>query len=90
MCDSKLQRVVELLDDAAVAARDLDGNVHRVSLLALDGAPPSPGEWLIVHSGYAIERVDDAQAELTRATLREAEVLTAMPAARIRTTEEMP
>ncbi len=27
-------------------------------LLALDGPPPSTGEWLVVHSGYAIDRVD--------------------------------
>jgi hydrogenase maturation factor len=43
---------------------DIDGGVHRVSLLALDGPTPRPGEWLIVHSGYAIDRVeaDDAEA----------------------------
>jgi hydrogenase expression/formation protein HypC len=48
---------------------DVDGAVHRVSLLALDGPVPGPGEWLIVHSGYAIDRVDAADAEAIVAEL---------------------
>jgi hydrogenase maturation factor len=41
-----------------------------VSLLALDGPTPAPGQWLSVHSGYAIDRVDAGEAEAVRDELR--------------------
>jgi hydrogenase expression/formation protein HypC len=53
-----------------VDVEDVDGGVHRVSLLALEGPPPRAGEWLVVHSGYAIDRVDTAEAEAVRDELR--------------------
>jgi hydrogenase expression/formation protein HypC len=56
-----------------VEVADIDGGVHRVSLLALDGPVPGPGEWLIVHSGYAIDRVEAADAEAVVADLRAAD-----------------
>ena len=67
MCMSRLHRVVRDAGGDAVDVEDLDGTVHRVSLLALDGPPPAPGEWLVVHSGYAINRVDRAEAEAVAA-----------------------
>lgn len=69
MCVSALHRVVEA-DGDSVMAEDVDGNRHRISLLALDGAPPRPGEWLVVHSGYAIERMTDDQAGAVITELR--------------------
>jgi hydrogenase maturation factor len=53
-----------------VDVEDLDGTVHRVSLLALDGPSPTPGEWLVVHSGYALDRVDTTEAEAVAAELQ--------------------
>jgi hydrogenase maturation factor len=53
-----------------VEVEDLDGTVHRVSLLALDGPPPTPGEWLVVHSGYALDRVDTTSAEAVATELQ--------------------
>ncbi|HXQ60178.1 MAG TPA: HypC/HybG/HupF family hydrogenase formation chaperone [Acidimicrobiales bacterium] len=70
MCVSRLHRVLRDVDHGAVDVEDVDGTVHRVSLLALDGPPPVPGEWLVVHSGYAINRVDTAEAEAVAADLR--------------------
>ncbi len=69
MCVSRLHRVVAEGDDA-VDVEDIDGTVHRVSLLALDGLPPTTGDWLVVHSGYAIDRVDATEAEAVAAELR--------------------
>ena len=57
MCMSRLHRVVGECE-TWVDVEDVDGAVHRVSLLALDGPAPAAGEWLVVHSGYAIDRVD--------------------------------
>ena len=51
MCESRYQRVVA----PPIAARD-------VSLLAYDGAEPKVDDWLVVHSGYALGKVDDDEA----------------------------
>lgn len=71
MCMSRLHRVVGQ-GDGVVDVEDMDGAVHRVSLLALDGPVPAVGDWLVVHSGYAIDRVDGAEAEAVAADLRRA------------------
>jgi len=70
MCMSRLHRVLRGSGPGAVDVESVDGTVHRVSLLALDGPDPMPGEWLVVHSGYAIDRVDDADAEAVASELR--------------------
>ena len=72
MCMSRLHRVVRRAGSGAVDVEDVDGSVHRVSLLALDGPAPVPGEWRVVHSGYAIDRVDATEAEAVAAEMRTA------------------
>ena len=39
------------------------------------GAPPVLGDWLVVHSGYAIDRVDADEAEAVAAELGQAEAV---------------
>ncbi len=56
----------------AVEVEDMDGRRYRVSLLALDGPAPAVGEWLVVHSGYAVGRADAVEAEQVAAELRAA------------------
>jgi hydrogenase maturation factor len=70
MCTSRLHRVVADAGSGAVLVEDADGGRHRVSLLALDGPEPVPGDWLVVHSGYAIDRADTSEAESVAAELR--------------------
>jgi hydrogenase expression/formation protein HypC len=65
-----LHRVVAAAGSGLLDVEDVDGGVHRVSTVALDGPLPRPGEWLVVHSGYAIDRVDTAEAEAVRDELR--------------------
>jgi hydrogenase maturation factor len=62
MCMSRLHRVVAAEGHDAVLVEDVNGRIGRASLLALDGPPPRPGEWLVVNSGYAVDRVDEAEA----------------------------
>lgn len=71
MCMSRLHRVVGQ-GEGVVDVEDLEGTVHRVSLLALDGPAPAVGDWLVVHSGYAIDRAEAAEAEAVAADLRRA------------------
>jgi hydrogenase expression/formation protein HypC len=74
MCMSRLHQVVSDADDGCVDVVDIDGSRHRVSLLALDGPAPARGDWLVVHSGYAIDRVERAEAEAVAADLQLAKV----------------
>ena len=68
MCLSRLYRVVSA-DRANAVVEEAGGRRDRISLLALDGSPPDRGEWLIVHSGYAIRRVDEEEAHRVLADL---------------------
>ncbi len=70
MCLSSLHQVVEDDGSDMVTAEDMDGKLQRVSLLALDGDRPEPGEWLVVHSGYAIERISAQEARAVISDLR--------------------
>lgn len=57
---SRVQLVVKSCGED-VEAVDPEGVVHRVRLLAFEGPAPRPGEWLLVHSGYALERVETSE-----------------------------
>ncbi len=63
MCVSRLHRVVTPEENGFVTVVDLDGDEHVVSLLAYEGPPPRVGEWIVAHSGFALEGVDPAHAE---------------------------
>jgi len=66
---SRLHLVVGRPDGGEVAVQDMDGARHRVSLLAYDGPAPGPGQWLVVHSGFALGPVDAAEARAVAAEL---------------------
>lgn len=59
MCLGELAQVVDRIDDRTVRARVGDRLV-TVSLLTLDGAV-APGDWLQVHSGYALARLTEEE-----------------------------
>ncbi len=65
MCLSRLHQVRSVSGPGKVVVEDIDGRQHEVSLLALDppDPEPGPGDWLVVHSGYAIDRADAQEAE---------------------------
>lgn len=72
MCLGELAQVTDLVDDKTVHAR-VGQRVVTVSLLTLDG-PVAPGEWLQIHSGFALARLTDEQrlqAERIRNTTME-------------------
>lgn len=73
MCLALPARVVELHDAGAAATIELDGVRQKVSLALLDGI--GVGDFVVVHVGYALSRLDPAEAERTLALLREAKAL---------------
>jgi hydrogenase expression/formation protein HypC len=72
MCLAIPGQVLELVDDAnQIAKVDVVGvrrNVN-VSLIAGDGDGVRPGDWVLIHVGFAISRVDEAEAQATRELL---------------------
>jgi len=71
MCLAIPGLIVEL-DPAAASARiDVGGARRDVSVLLL-GDDVAIGDWVVVHVGFAIAKVDEAEAERTLALLGEA------------------
>ena len=69
MCLALPAKVVALLEhDAALI--DVDGVRKRISLALVDGV--APGDYVVVHVGYALTRLDPAEAARTLALFAEA------------------
>ena len=72
MCLAIPGQVVEMVDTAnQIAKVDVVGvrrNVN-VSLLAEENAGVDPGDWVLIHVGFAISRIDEEEARATRALL---------------------
>jgi hydrogenase expression/formation protein HypC len=65
MCLAIPGQVVELVDPAnAIATVEVAGVRRRVSL-ALLGDDAGPGDWVLIHVGFAISQVDEAEARAT-------------------------
>ena len=65
MCLGIPGRVVELLDGygGQLALVDVAGVQRKINIGLLDEGPLEPGTWVLIHMGFALERVDAAGAE---------------------------
>ena len=73
MCLAIPGRVIEYVDEANRLARVDVAGVQRtinVALLDADGVSVGPGDWVLIHVGFALSRVDEAEAEATLSLLR--------------------
>ena len=73
MCLGIPGRIVELRDvDAGLALVDLSGVRREVNIALVDepDAPIAVGEWVLVHVGFALARIDEEMARETLALLR--------------------
>ena len=68
MCLAVPMRIQEIRADG-MGVGDLDGAQHEVDLSLV--ADPSVGDYIIVHAGYAIERLDREEADERIALFRE-------------------
>jgi hydrogenase expression/formation protein HypC len=73
MCLAVPARIVEKSGDDAVA--DLHGN--RVTISTVLTPDVALGDWVLVHAGFAIQRLDAVAAAETFAILQEAQVAVA-------------
>lgn len=58
MCLAIPSKIVKIEDDIAII--DVEGIVRKTSLLLLQDA--GVGDYVIVHAGFAIHRIDEAEA----------------------------
>jgi hydrogenase expression/formation protein HypC len=72
MCLAIPSKIVEIKNDMATI--DVDGVERKVSLLLLESA--AVGEYVIVHAGFAIQKIDETAAKESLTILRELAALT--------------
>lgn len=60
MCLGISGRIVEVLPGGEVARVDVAGVVREINIAMLDGEF-GPGDYILVHSGFALERMAPAQ-----------------------------
>ena len=68
MCLAIPGRLLEFVDEANRLARvDVAGVVRNVNvgLLDVDGDSAEPGDWVLIHVGFALSKVDEAEAMAT-------------------------
>jgi len=74
MCLGIPGRIVDVPDrQAGLATVDISGVRRSVSVALVDepAAPIEPGDWVLVHVGFALSRIDEAQAHETLELLRQ-------------------
>jgi hydrogenase expression/formation protein HypC len=65
MCLAIPGQVVEFVDDERFLARVDIGGVRRVVNVALVGDDARVGDWVLIHVGFALSVVDEAEALAT-------------------------
>lgn len=56
--------------DNGLAVCEIDGVTREASLMMIDGV--QVGDYVLIHAGFAIEKIDEQEAQLTLTALREA------------------
>jgi hydrogenase expression/formation protein HypC len=73
MCLAIPGQVIELVDELNRLARvDVAGVIRTVNvgLLDQDGSSAGPGDWVLIHVGFALSKVDEDEAMATLALLQ--------------------
>jgi len=68
MCLGVPMQVITISDDLAVC--EIDGVRREASLMMIDDV--QVGDYVLIHAGFAIEKIDQAEARLTLDVLRAA------------------
>jgi hydrogenase expression/formation protein HypC len=74
MCLAIPGQVLEVVDPANRLARVDVAGVRRsvnIGLLDSDGTGVGPGDWVLIHVGFAISKVDEEEALATRSLLEQ-------------------
>jgi hydrogenase expression/formation protein HypC len=64
MCLGVPGEIVQLLDDRPdIAEVDVSGVRRAINIGLLEGQVVKPGDWVLVHVGFALSRIDEAEAK---------------------------
>jgi len=71
MCLGIPGRIVEITDVANCLAKvDVSGVARTISVRLLEDDLPGPDEWVLVHVGFAMAKIDEREALLTLAAMQ--------------------
>ena len=68
MCLAIPGQIIEITDEANRLARIDVAGVRRtvnIGLLDIDGTGAQPGDWVLIHVGFALSRIDEDEATAT-------------------------
>lgn len=68
MCLGLPGRVVAVTAGSELVSVDVAGAVRQIHVGLLDG-PWAPGDWILIHSGFALERMTEEEARDASAML---------------------
>jgi hydrogenase expression/formation protein HypC len=69
MCLSVPAEIIEIRDGGATAVAEVGGVRQEIGLTLMDGV--QAGDFVLVHAGFAIEKIDALEAEKTLRLLEE-------------------
>ena len=70
MCLGIPGRMIERSPEHADVARvDVEGVVRDINMALLEDDPPQPGEWVLIHLGFGLEKMTEADARDTLAMM---------------------
>jgi hydrogenase expression/formation protein HypC len=67
-------QIVELIDEQnRLATVDVAGvrRAVNIGLLDVEGQSAGPGEWVLIHVGFALSKIDEQEAQATLALLEQ-------------------
>lgn len=71
MCLGIPGQLVELVDTNDHLARvDVSGVTRVINIGLLEGEPLGPGDWVLIHVGFAMSKIDEEEANLALASLK--------------------
>ena len=72
MCLGIPGEVIEILADRPDLAKvDVSGVKRAINIGLLEGESVAPGDWVLIHVGFAMARIDEAKAQSTLQALQE-------------------
>lgn len=70
MCLAIPGRVVEIVDEPTLLAKvDVSGVIRNVNVALVDAV--AVGDWVLIHVGFALSKVDEDEAHATLALLQQ-------------------
>jgi hydrogenase expression/formation protein HypC len=62
MCLAIPAQIVQLLPESDLATADVSGIKRNINIALLEGENVSVGDWVLIHVGFAISKVDEQEA----------------------------